>query len=105
MSATDRFDPATGLARGTFGIGTYRESGGAPFPGLVLPDGAMIDLSPHYRDTHAVFDDWERAFDARGLGVRGHDARMQFAEVEASRRSRIPICSGPDRITGSTSPR
>jgi hypothetical protein len=38
-------DAATGLARGSFGLGTFRCDGGAPFPGLVLPDGAVVDLS------------------------------------------------------------
>ncbi|WP_226635058.1 fumarylacetoacetate hydrolase family protein [Novosphingobium profundi] len=53
---------ATGLVAGSFGIGTYRTNG-RTFPGLVQPDGATYDLSAHYPDTLAVFEDWDRALD------------------------------------------
>ena len=56
------FHPATGLAVGSFGIGTYAEAGRI-FPGVVRPDGSVIDVSAHYADTHAIFNDWQRAFD------------------------------------------
>lgn len=52
----------TGLHTGTFGIGTYH-NGERAFPGLVLPNGDVVDVSSHYADTHAVFDDWTRAFE------------------------------------------
>ena len=56
--------PATGLFKGSFGIGTYRTSDGRSFPGLVHPDGRTVDLSARWRDTHEIFDAWERNFDA-----------------------------------------
>jgi 2-keto-4-pentenoate hydratase/2-oxohepta-3-ene-1,7-dioic acid hydratase in catechol pathway len=62
MENTHLFDPATGLPRGSFGIGTYALQG-RRFPGLVLPHGDVIDLSSRFRDTHEIFDDWERHFD------------------------------------------
>lgn len=55
-------DPATGLVRGSFGIGMYRAKG-HDFAGVVRPDGTIEDLSPAYADTLAIFNDWERAFD------------------------------------------
>jgi 2-keto-4-pentenoate hydratase/2-oxohepta-3-ene-1,7-dioic acid hydratase in catechol pathway len=61
--SVDNTDAATGLLKGTFGIGTFAEARRA-FPGLVRPDGAVIDLSDRYHDTHAIFDDWPRSFDA-----------------------------------------
>ncbi|MEP5938238.1 MAG: fumarylacetoacetate hydrolase family protein [Erythrobacter sp.] len=57
------FNPATGLAEGSFGIGTFSINGGKPFPALVQPDGGVIGLSDQWYDTHAIFDDWDRAFD------------------------------------------
>jgi 2,4-diketo-3-deoxy-L-fuconate hydrolase len=59
----NKFDAATGLRHGSFGIGTFASESRASFPGLVQPDGTVIDLSSRYRDTHAIFDDWERSFD------------------------------------------
>lgn len=58
------FNPATGLAEGSFGVGTYETAAGVSFPGLVLPDGTVFDLSDSYHDTHAIFADWDRAVDA-----------------------------------------
>lgn len=58
------FDPATGLAVGSFGIGTFRpKGGGATFPAVVLPDGTTFDVSAWYSDTHAVLEDWDRALE------------------------------------------
>jgi len=57
------FDSATGLAKGSFGIGTYSQGKKKPFPGIVLPDGAVIDVSDRYYDTHAIFNEWEKSFD------------------------------------------
>jgi 2,4-didehydro-3-deoxy-L-rhamnonate hydrolase len=62
---------ATGLKNGSFGIGTFASGASASFPGLVQPDGTVIDLSAQYRDTHAIFDDWERAFD-RLVQINAH---------------------------------
>ncbi len=55
-------DPATGLYPGSFGIGTF-DSGSAPFPAVVRPDGGVVNVAFHFPDTHAIFDDWPRAFD------------------------------------------
>ncbi|MEP4892287.1 MAG: fumarylacetoacetate hydrolase family protein [Aliiglaciecola sp.] len=57
----ENINPATGLVEGTFGIGTYQVEGEAAFPGLVLPNGDVLDLSDKYVDTHAIFDDWDNA--------------------------------------------
>lgn len=79
----DGIDPATGLVRGSFGIGTYRAAG-RTFPGLVQPDGTVIDLSGHYADTHAIFDDWDRALEVlAGIAAKGGDSGLQLAQVEA----------------------
>ncbi len=65
MNQHNNIDPATGLRKGSFGIGTYAaKPGGQAFPGLVLPDGRVANLSTRWRDTHEIFDDWERNFDA-----------------------------------------
>ena len=78
------FAPETGLALGSFGIGTFRSSGGRAFPALVQPDGAVHDVSDRYPDTHAVFDDWDRALDTLvDLAAKGGDMAHQFAELEA----------------------
>ena len=58
-------DPATGLHAGTFAIGTF-VSGGREFPALVHPDGAVVDLSDRFRDTHEIFDHWEQNFAVLG---------------------------------------
>ena len=89
-----QFNPATGLAEGTFGIGTYRASGGKPFPGLVLPDGAVIDLSDRWHDTHAVFDEWDRAFDALvDIAAKDAGSDLRFADLVA-----LPCVSHPNML-------
>ncbi|GGM94811.1 hydrolase [Lentzea pudingi] len=50
---------STGLRAGTFGIGTF-EASGRTFPGLVLPDGEVIDVGDRFTDTHEIFGDWPR---------------------------------------------
>jgi 2-keto-4-pentenoate hydratase/2-oxohepta-3-ene-1,7-dioic acid hydratase in catechol pathway len=57
----ENINPVTGLVEGTFGIGTYQVEGEAAFPGLVLPNGDVLDLSDRYVDTHAIFNDWDNA--------------------------------------------
>lgn len=57
----DGIDPVTGLVSGSFGIGTFSTAGQSPFPGVVVPGGAVFSLGEEYRDTHAVFADWARA--------------------------------------------
>ena len=78
------FAPETGLALGSFGFGTFRVPGGASFAGLVQPDGAVYDLSEHYRDTHALLEDWDRALDAMvDIAAKGSDTPHRFEAVEA----------------------
>jgi len=80
----DSFHPATGLAAGSFGIGTFSSGAGTPFPAVVRPDGTAFDVSDLYRDTHAVFDDWERAFDLlHDRANRGDAAPLQLAALKA----------------------
>ena len=77
-------DPATGLARGTFAVGTFCPPGGPSFAGLVLPDGAVIDLAPEYRDTDAVFADWDRALDLmHRLAAHRSRPEARFEELDA----------------------
>ncbi|MEI8633522.1 fumarylacetoacetate hydrolase family protein [Vibrio sp. PP-XX7] len=74
------FNTATGLAEGSFGIGTYAETDGISFPGLVQPDGGVINLSRYWVDTHAIFNDWERAFDTLvdlAATDQGSDLRLE----------------------------
>jgi len=88
------FDPATGLARGSFGVGTYRSPGAAAFPGLVLADGAVIDVSGRYRDTHAILDDWERALDwLADLAATHSDSDLRFADLEC-----LPVLAHPNLL-------
>lgn len=88
------FHSATGLASGTFGIGTYRLGGGKPFPGLVLPDGSVIDLSDRWHDTHAIFDEWDRAFDALvDIAARDSGSDLRFADLVP-----LPCVSHPNML-------
>lgn len=88
------FDPATGLARGSFGVGTYQLPGAAPFPGLVLAGGAVIDLSSRYRDTHAILDDWEPALDwLADLAATRDDSDLRFADLEC-----LPVLAHPNLL-------
>lgn len=78
------FHSATGLANGSFGIGTYSTAAGKPFPGLVLPDGTVIDLSDRWYDTHAIFDEWDRAFDVLvDLAAKREGLRHDFSALHA----------------------
>lgn len=73
---------STGLADGTFGIGTFSHDGRI-FPALIRAGGDLIDLSKQFSDTHEIFEDWERNFDllvdreakAEALDVRYSDVR------------------------------
>ena len=77
------FDPATGLPAGSFGIGTYRADGRA-FPGVVRPDGGVIDVSGDYADTHAILDDWDRAFDRlEAIARTAPDGGLRFDRLTA----------------------
>jgi 2-keto-4-pentenoate hydratase/2-oxohepta-3-ene-1,7-dioic acid hydratase in catechol pathway len=89
-------DPATGLVRGSFGIGTYRTAGRA-FPGLVQPDGTVFDLSEHYGDTHAIFEDWDRALDTFvDIAAKGGDTGLRFDAIECLPAIKRPnmMCAG-----------
>ena len=88
------FNPATGLASGSFGIGTYGAAGGKAFPGLVLPDGTVLDLSGKWYDTHAIFDEWESAFDVLvDIAARREGPQHEFASLHA-----FPCVSHPNML-------
>jgi 2-keto-4-pentenoate hydratase/2-oxohepta-3-ene-1,7-dioic acid hydratase in catechol pathway len=75
--------PATGLRAGSFGIATLA-AGDRAFPALVLPDGAVIDLGAEWTDTHALFAQWDRAFDRLvDLAAQPHRATATFADLRA----------------------
>lgn len=77
------FHPITGLASGSFGVGTYRVPGGMAFPGVVLSDGTVINVSGQYSDTHAIFDDWDRALDQfADMAAKGQASDLRFEAVE-----------------------
>lgn len=87
-----QFDAATGLAAGTFGFGTYRRESGPTFPGLVLPGGAIFDVSERYPDTQAIFEDWDRAFDwmaDRAARPGREDARFESVH-------KLPVVARPN---------
>lgn len=84
-------DPATGLVRGSFGIGSFAAQG-REFPGLVHPDGAILDLSDKWRDTHAILDDWRRSFDALvDIAATRRDSGLRLDGVRP-----LPVLSHPN---------
>lgn len=88
------FNPATGLAEGSFGVGTYETSDGKVFPGLVLPDGTVFDLSGSYTDTHAIFADWDRAVDGMNdLASKKGPPELRFEELHA-----LPVVAHPNMM-------
>ena len=93
-----KFNDATGLAEGSFGVGTYETKAGKQFPGLVLPDGTVFDLSESYYDTHAIFADWDRAVDGMNeLAVKKGKEELRFDDLNA-----LPVVAHPNMLcTGS----
>jgi 2,4-diketo-3-deoxy-L-fuconate hydrolase len=88
------FHQATGLATNSFGLGTYAMPSGQPFPGLVLPDGTVLDLSRRWYDTHAIFNDWERAFDALvDIAARRQGIQHEFASLHS-----LPCVAHPNML-------
>lgn len=84
---------ATGLIKGSFGIGTYRAHGKV-FPGLVQADGGVYDLSPLYPDTLALFEDWDRALDLLAdISAKDAGSDLRFADVEC-----LPPVSRPNML-------
>ena len=90
------YHPATGLANGSFGIGMYGHADvGKAFPGLVQPDGTVFDLSDRYVDTHAIFDDWDRALDTFvDIAAKGGETGIRFEDVECLPAVRHPNILG-----------
>ena len=91
------FNSATGLAEGSFGVGTYQAGSGKPFPGLVLPDGTVFDLSDRYVDTHAIFDDWDAAVDwMNDLAAKRGRPELRFDALRALQVVAHPnmMCAG-----------
>jgi 2,4-diketo-3-deoxy-L-fuconate hydrolase len=82
MKEDTAYHPATGLRHASFGIATVQAHGRA-LPALVLPDGAVIDLSALCADTHALFADWDRQFD-RLVDTAAHPHRA-FAAIDTLR--------------------
>lgn len=88
------FNPATGLAEGSFGVGTYETPDGRIFPGLVLPDGTLFDLSGRYTDTHAIFADWDRAVDGMSdLAAQRGEPELRFEDVRP-----LPVVAHPNMM-------
>lgn len=86
--------PATGLAEGSFGVGTYAAADGKPFPGLVLPDGTVFDVSDRYHDTHELFADWDRAVDGlNDLADQRGKQELRFDELTA-----LPVVAHPNML-------
>lgn len=84
-------NPVTGLINGSFGIGSYRADGRS-FPGVVNPDGSVHDVSALYADTHAIFDDWDRALDTLAdIAAKGGDTPFVFGALEC-----LPALSHPN---------
>lgn len=94
--------PATGLFKGSFGIGTYRTGDGRSFPGLVHPDGRTVDLSARWHDTHEIFDDWQRNFDALvDIAAKPDAAQHDFAALKPLKPLAHPnlLCAGANYKT------
>ncbi|WDF71411.1 fumarylacetoacetate hydrolase family protein [Novosphingobium sp. KACC 22771] len=91
---TTTFHETTGLALGSFGLGTFRDFAGRIFAGVVNPDGTVFDLSPSYADTHAVLDDWARAKDMlHTISVKGGPVQFHISELEAR-----PVLAHPNML-------
>lgn len=81
-SEPEGVNAATGMVNGSFGIGTYRARG-RTFPGLVQAGGGVYDLSACYADTHALFEDWDRALDLLAdISAKDAGTDLGFADVE-----------------------
>ena len=93
--------PETGLKKGSFGIGTY-EANGKSFPGLVQPNGQVLDVSSEFIDTHAIFDDWDRNFDRLvDLAARPGAAQHMIGDLRALPPLAHPnlLCAGANYKT------
>ncbi len=101
MTVSDNIHPATGLRHGSFGIGTFSD-GNRCFAALVKPDGRVMDLSSRFRDTHQIFDDWQRNFDALvDLDARADAAQHDFAALRSLPPLAHPnmLCAGSNYKT------
>lgn len=80
----NKINETTGLAEGSFAVGTFSVEGAKAFPGLVLPDGGVIDLSGQWHDTHEMFDEWDRAFDILvDIAAKDAGSDLRFADLHA----------------------
>jgi 2,4-didehydro-3-deoxy-L-rhamnonate hydrolase len=93
MEHTDDTVAATGLRKGSFGIGTF-EHGTKRFPALVHPDGRVADLSSRFRDTHEIFEDWARNFDV----LVNVAAKPDAAQHDFSALRPLPPLSHPNLL-------
>lgn len=80
MESQNDIDTTTGLRKGSFGIGTFSD-GSRTFPGLVKPDGRVIDLSSMYKDTLDIFEDWQSNFDKLLAVAANGDALFDFGAL------------------------
>ena len=89
-----QFNPATGLADGSFGIGTFAQGTGKGFPAIVLPDGGVIPLGERWHDTHAIFDEWDRNFDILvDLAATDRGSDLRLADLRA-----LPCVAHPNML-------
>lgn len=96
MAAAERpegIDATTGLVHGSFGIGMYRAND-RDFPGVVRPDGTIEDLSNAFHDTHAIFQDWDRAFDyCNDLAAKPPQSDLLLSQVTC-----LPALAHPNML-------
>jgi 2-keto-4-pentenoate hydratase/2-oxohepta-3-ene-1,7-dioic acid hydratase in catechol pathway len=52
------------LPAGAFGVGKFATQDGTEFPGLVLPEDLVLDVSASFLTTEEIFDDWDRSLPA-----------------------------------------
>lgn len=90
----ENINSVTGLVEGTFGIGTYQVAGEAAFPGLVLPNGDVLDLSDLYADTHAIFNDWDNAL----VWLKEVAAKQERPAKSLDSLNILPVLAHPNMI-------
>ncbi|MBA2946840.1 fumarylacetoacetate hydrolase family protein [Streptomyces himalayensis] len=103
MTSTSKdIHQATGLREGTFGIATLAQ-GDRVFPALVKPNADVVDVSHRFHDTHAIFDDWERAFDELLRIAEEVEAHLHLGDLRILPPLARPnvLCAGANNRTHS----
>lgn len=101
MQNRDDIAAETGLRHGSFGIGTFLVEG-RRIPALVHSDGRVADLSGKYHDTHEIFDDWARNFDALvDIAAKVGATQFSLSELKALPPLAHPnlLCAGANYKT------